>query len=57
MQIFKVEIQETRTKLVEVEAADEKEAIEIATGAYESHDIELDNEDFLDADFVLVQED
>jgi hypothetical protein len=57
MQLFKVEIQETRTKLVEVEAADEKEAVEIATNAYQNHDVELDDEDFLDVDFVIVQED
>lgn len=57
MQLFKVEIQETRTKLVEVEASDEKEAVEIATNAYQNHDVELDDEDFLDVDFVVVQED
>lgn len=57
MQLFKVEIQETRTKMVEVEAAGEKEAIEIATDAYKKNDVKLDDEDFLDVDFVIVSED
>ena len=57
MEIFKVEIQETLTKLLEVEAADEAAAVEIAMNAYNNHDIWLDSKDFLDVDFVVVEED
>ena len=56
MQIFKVEIQESLARLVDVEAADEKEAVEIAMNAYQNRDLELDSEDFVDVDFVIVNE-
>lgn len=50
---IKVEVIETRSKVIEIEAADEQEAILIAIEKYKEEEIVFDESDHSDADFSI----
>ena len=54
MRTYFVEVIETLSKKVEVEANDTSEAIEKAKDMYHNEEIILDNEDYLDTEFEIA---
>lgn len=52
---FTVEVTETLQRRVEVEAEDEKSALDIALNMYREEEIVLDYNDYVDTDFVIIK--
>lgn len=51
MKTFYISITETRNKIVEVQANNEREAIHKVSDAYYNDEIEFNHNDFVDTDF------
>jgi len=51
--IFQVEIIETLSRTINIEAETEEEALTIATQRYRNEQIVLDSSDFVDVDFAV----
>lgn len=56
MKKFKIEIQEILSRIVEVEARNEDEALNIIQNQYQEEKIVLDSSDFSDTDFIIVED-
>lgn len=54
MKKFTVEITETLQRQIEVEAADENEAISKVEDMYRNEEVVLDSGDYIDAEFNLI---
>lgn len=54
MKKFTVEITETLQRQIEVEAADENEAISKAEEMYRNEEVVLDSGDYIDTEFNLI---
>ena len=56
MKEFKVEVMETLVRIVTVEAEDINEAIDKVMYDYNNAELVLDADDFLDVDFLILNE-
>ena len=56
MKKYEVEVQEVLSRVVEVEAKNESEAIEKVKEMYKDEDIVLDYEDFFDYEINILRE-
>lgn len=54
METFKIEVQEFLARVVEVEANNLQEAMNVVQASYRKEEIVLDYNDFIDADFIDV---
>lgn len=52
MEIFKVEIQEFSSKIIEVKALNSEEAIDLVREKYKKSEIVLDYDDYVETEFV-----
>lgn len=55
METFKIEIQEFLSRIIEVEAKTENEAITKARAMYENQEIVLDSDDFVSSEVELIK--
>ncbi|MDD3922550.1 MAG: DpnD/PcfM family protein [Endomicrobiaceae bacterium] len=56
MQTFKIEIQETLSKIVDIEADSIEEALQIAESKYKEEKIILDSSNYVDTDFIELKD-
>lgn len=56
MEIFKIEVKETLSRIVEVEADSIESAFSIVQDKYKVEEIVLDNDDFVDVEFLTLEE-
>ena len=56
METFKIEVKETLSRIIEVEADSLESAFSIVQYKYKGEEIVLDNDDFVDAEFLTPEE-
>lgn len=56
MKTFKIEVQETLARVIEIEANNESEAFEMVENMYHNEEIVLDSIDYVGTDFNLLEE-
>ncbi|MBK7986880.1 MAG: DpnD/PcfM family protein [Ignavibacteria bacterium] len=56
MQTFKIEVKETLSRIIEIEANSEDEAYLKVKGMYRNEEIVLDENDFVDTDFIEIED-
>ncbi len=57
MKTYKIEIKETLSKIIEVGASSEDEALTKIKNSYRNEDIILDENDFVDVEFINIETD
>lgn len=55
MKTFKIEIKETLSKIIEIEAADAYDALLKVQHQYKNEDIILDAADFVETEFISIK--
>jgi hypothetical protein len=56
MEVYRIEIKETLSRIIEVEADSIQSALSIVQDKYTFEDIVLDNDDFVAVEFLTVAE-
>lgn len=56
MKTFKIEVKETLSRIIEVEADSIESAFSIVQDKYKVEEIVLDNDDFVDVEFLTLEE-
>lgn len=57
MKNYKIEVQETLSKVVNVQASSEKEALIIIKDKYQKEEIVLEPDDFVNVEYIPLNED
>lgn len=56
MEIFKIEVKETLSRIIEIEANSNEEALFKIEDLYKKQDIVLDADDFIETEFLKIED-
>lgn len=55
METFKIEVKETLSRIIEIEANSDEEALLIIKELYKKQEMVLDSDDFTEAEFLKIE--
>lgn len=56
METFRIEIKETLSRIIEIEANSEEEAFSLVRNQYHNEVIVLDADDYIDTEFLILED-